>query len=807
MSAVVMRLLGELRARWRAWAVIALMTGLASGVVMTAVAGGRRSDTAVARFVAYTQAPDADVEADPSTFRAIAALPEVQRARAAAFMLAGEGGELPTQEGSSISTIAFTDPQLIGGPYVVVGGRLPDFSRADEALANETALRTGALHIGQRISLHGYTFDQLDEVLRGSNAAPLGPTATVTVVGAIRGATDLTTARPPAGVLYTGNNALLTTPALYREIGDKTANFSGLDVRLKPGARFSEFAEAVGRLTHGQSEVHRGSDEIQAATEAHRATHTEALALWLFAAFAGAAALLVIGQTISRQVLLSSGDHPTLLALGMSRGRVMLTTLIPLAATAVAGAAIGVGTAILLSPLTPIGLARLAEVDRGYHFDTPVVAVGSIATVVVLLGRGVWPAWRTARRHQTSWTARHPSRTAGVLARNGMPASSVAGVQMALDPGAGRNAVPVRAAVVGSVVAVAVLIASLAFGASLTRLGDSPAAQGWRWDATVGNPHSDDVSARAIPLLRANRSVAAFSAETRGTIVLDGHYPVDTLGIEHVVGDVAPPILEGHEPRQTDEIALGAKALRALHKKVGDPVRVQDEGKRPTVTRTMTISGRVLIDPVIINGEITLGDGALVPLSMLRAFVPPKKGQEEGQVNVFLVRFARGSDRASALASLRRDFPGTVLTPYAPAEVENLRRIDSLPFVLAGLLALLAATTIAHALVTSVRRRRRDLAILKTLGFIRGQVSAAVAWQASTLAVVAAVIGLGAGVAGGRWLWIIYATRLGVRPDPVLPLALLLAILPGAIVLANIIAALPGRSAARTRPALILRTE
>jgi ABC-type lipoprotein release transport system permease subunit len=30
---------------------------------------------------------------------------------------------------------------------------------------------------------------------------------------------------------------------------------------------------------------------------------------------------------------------------------------------------------------------------------------------------------------------------------------------------------------------------------------------------------------------------------------------------------------------------------------------------------------------------------------------------------------------------------------------------------------------VTHALVTSVRRRRRDLAILKTLGFVRSQVS------------------------------------------------------------------------------------
>jgi predicted lysophospholipase L1 biosynthesis ABC-type transport system permease subunit len=190
----------------------------------------------------------------------------------------------------------------------------------------------------------------------------------------------------------------------------------------------------------------------------------------------------------------------------------------------------------------------------------------------------------------------------------------------------------------------------------------------------------------------------------------------------------------------------------------------------------------------------------------LRAFVPPAES-EEGAVNVFLVELAPGADRRAAGPSLQRDFPGTVLTPFAPAEVENLRRIDTLPFVLAGLLGLLAAGTIAHTLITSVRRRRRDLAILKTLGFVRTQVSATVAWQASTFAVLAAVIGLALGIAGGRWLWIFFADRLGVRPEPVIPILLLIVVIPGALALANLIAAIPARAAARTQPALVLRTE
>ena len=129
------------------------------------------------------------------------------------------------------------------------------------------------------------------------------------------------------------------------------------------------------------------------------------------------------------------------------------------------------------------------------------------------------------------------------------------------------------------------------------------------------------------------------------------------------------------------------------------------------------------------------------------------------------------------------------------------------PIVLAGLLALLALLTVAHALVTGVRRRRRDLALLKTLGFTRGQVSGAVAWQASTIGVIALVVGIPLGVVLGRWAWSALANNLGTVSEPIVPIALLLVAIPVVLVLLNAVAYLPGRVAARLRPATVLRSE
>ena len=170
-------------------------------------------------------------------------------------------------------------------------------------------------------------------------------------------------------------------------------------------------------------------------------------------------------------------------------------------------------------------------------------------------------------------------------------------------------------------------------------------------------------------------------------------------------------------------------------------------------------------------------------------------------------RFAPGIEGEQALARLRRDFSGLIFTPRPHAEVRNLQRVGGLPNLLAGLVALLALAMTTHTLVTSVRRRRRDLAVLKTLGFVRGQVAATVAWQATTFAVVALVLGLPLGLAAGRWAWQLTANALGVDSGPVVPGPAILAVVVGTLAAANLVAAGPGRAASRLRPAAALRSE
>ena len=123
------------------------------------------------------------------------------------------------------------------------------------------------------------------------------------------------------------------------------------------------------------------------------------------------------------------------------------------------------------------------------------------------------------------------------------------------------------------------------------------------------------------------------------------------------------------------------------------------------------------------------------------------------------------------------------------------------------MLALLAVGTLAHVLVSSVRRRFRDLAILKTLGLVRLQILLIVGWQATALAAAALLAGLPLGLLAGRWFWALFARSLGVSDATVIPVSMVLLAIPVTWLLTMIIAVVPGRSAARVAPAAALRSE
>jgi hypothetical protein len=214
----------------------------------------------------------------------------------------------------------------------------------------------------------------------------------------------------------------------------------------------------------------------------------------------------------------------------------------------------------------------------------------------------------------------------------------------------------------------------------------------------------------------------------------------------------------------------------------------------------LQIVGQVVLSPEITNEQVQLGSGAVMTLAGADALTRQRLPR-----NVFLVQLRKPANQA-AIARLKQQFPGVVLPPVPPPEVRNLRGVNGLPLALALLLALPAAATAGHTLLTSVRRRRRELAIFKTVGFVASQVRATVAWQATAIAGSSLIIGLPLGIAAGRWAWTLFAAQVAIEPAPIVS-PLVLFTIPAVLVLANAIAAVPAHVAAHTQPAMVLRAE
>jgi ABC-type antimicrobial peptide transport system permease subunit len=812
----------EWRARWAAWLALALVVGLAGGVVLTAAAGAQRTGTAFARLLQASHAADVSVTANgngQAYDRALSRLPGVGGLARVLLDEVGyvslvlPGGVRVPSIGADVSADGRWGTSV--DRFKVLQGRMFRPGRADEVVIDPQLAAAYRLPPGSTL--------RLLMVRPGAGNRPARQAILpFRVVGVVVFSNQIV---PVAPSDYFPELAL--TPAFYHSRAAELFPVAGDEalVQLRPGASLGEFTRRASELAlrYPQTQGIGVIDLADQQAKVEQAIQPQADALALFAALAGLAALVVIAQLLSRQLITGASDYPVLSALGADRRQLFALAMARAALVSAVGGGLAVAIAAAASPLMPIGPARLAEPDPGVQVNAAILGIG-LAAIAVLPVLVVAPvAWHTARagarRGSGPPEPAASSWLAGMLARLGAVPSAAIGAWMAFEPGQGRRAVPVRSALTGTAIAVAALVAALVFGASLVRLVETPRLYGQDWTLGLsggfGSVSASGPSGATAVLARVP-GLAAYAGGNFGPISVDGQQ-VAAIGIRPLRGQVFPTLLGGRSPATAGEIALGARTLRQTGKHLGDLVSVQvTPGSRPV---RMRVVGEAVF-PSFGVGMFTptgLGDGAAV----FAPLIPPSNvgcPRRATCYDFYLLRFRPGTP-GTVVSALGSRFvsettaggcpPGTcqALTAGAPAAISNYSRVRATPLVLGGLLAVLAVALLAQVLLTTVRRRRRDLAVLKTLGFLRRQVSAAVAWQATALAAVALLVGLPLGVAGGRWAWSLFAGSVGVGPNAGVPLGAIALMIPATLLLANAIAAIPGWSAARIRPAVTLRNE
>ena len=704
----------------------------------------------------------------------------------------------------------------------VVAGHRANPRDPTQFMATADAERLMGWRVGERVKFGFYSWAEVNNAASVAGLRPVHvytETLVATVVFNDEVVRDTTDSLPAL---------FMFTPAALR---GTAAGLQYVDYHFRVAGGFAGVArverEIIKELPPGTT--YNFHDYSAVAAKVDLTNRPEALALLVFGALALLGTVLTAVQLVARRLREGRDDAAVARALGARPSAVVLDALsVPLAAV-VAGAVLAVAVALALSPLSVIGPVR-AVLPEGVHLEPGIVLGGAGAIVLVAAGVG----WALAHRWAPGARARRAraprSRVAAWGRATGLPTPAAVGLTFALEPGRGRTSVPVRSALVGVVAAVALVAATLTFGGGFSTLISHPSLYGWNLDNALTG--SNDVPPQAIPVISKSPLVAAWAGVSYGDAQIDGQ-EIPVLLIRSG-SSWEPPLIAGHEVESSNQIVLGAATMAELHAHLGGTVRGGYGSKRDYPVyippRTYRVVGVATLPAMgrsdVLHPSMGVGgvlDPAIEPPAMVKAIGTKYTALNGPQL--LAVRFKPGVTRAQRTALLRQaiaagnrafaavpngqasgDLIASLGVQY-PAQIISYRSTEKTPLILSLVFAAGIAVAFGLTMAASARRRRRDLALLKSLGLRRRQLAATVAAQATASVAIGLVVGVPVGVVAGRWLWDLFANSIYAVPRATVPWGALAWLVLGALVLANVVAYPSGRTAARSPVAEVLRAE
>jgi hypothetical protein len=823
--------------RWPTYLVIMLLVGMVGGLSIGSIVAARRTESSFNVFLKSTNPSDLSVLLPgPNLTVHLARLPLVRHVAGVQFFLAGftAGSHGAPNLTGPIGDGDVSPFGSLGAEYfrqdklAVTQGRMANPHRADEFVMTAEGERLMGWHVGHTVTMYFYSIPHT--FLPGWGTAKVKPTLRIrehlvgTVVlnsQVVLDEVDLY----PAPMIF--------TPALTRPFVASAGNYIDYDLQLEHGARSVSKVELeiIKALPRGTTYTFHVTSDV--VTQVNRSIEPIGIALSVFGLIAALATLVITGGLLARTLSNEDGDFVVLRALGAGPRTIAFAGVLGVLSAVLAGSVLALVVGVALSPIGPIGPVRPVYPHGGIGFDWTVLGAAFVFFVVVLGSAAALLAQRHSRRtvvKKRTLVAPVSSRLANGLARAGLAVTGVTGVRFALEPGRDRDAVPIRSALVGAALAVTIVVATLTFGSGLSTLISHPSLYGWNWNMALTG--DQDVPPQSTTLLSHSPLVASWSGFNYANVQIDGMTVPALIVKTHAT--TAPPLLSGHEVDASNQIVLGAQTMAELHKHLGDTVTggygAPQDAPVYVPPTTLVIVGTATFPAVgaSLSEHPSMGVGAIIPQGIqptaMKKFLRQPNATLNGPKLVF-VRFRPGVSTAAgkaelkkivnvgnrALAALPDGLGGgdnvALLGVQYPAEIENYRTIGATPAVLALALAVGAMVALGFTLSTSVRRRRRDLAMLRTLGFTSRQLRSVVVWQASVNGFVGVVAGLPIGILLGRWLWTLFARHIDAVPRPTVPVLSIVVVALVTMVLVNVVAALPGSTAAHTSTARVLRGE
>ncbi|MGO9965144.1 MAG: FtsX-like permease family protein [Acidimicrobiales bacterium] len=786
---------------------LGLLAGVTASLAMAAFAGARRTDTALTRLEKVTNAANAIVFASqvqdwhPDWAR-LAARPEVAQLAVWDLLFCNvdgqPGGVLFASDG---------DGWLKGiDKPVVVAGRMFNPRADDEAVVNEQVASEEHVRVGDVVQIQAFAPDQPD-----ATGTPHGPEIPLRVVGIVRTVEEF---------LFTPN--ALVSPGVVAHYRKEALFEPNAVVRVRGGeAGMSSLRRDVSSLVAPGVPVLDLNDASRRVTTS---LAVESFALYMIALALMLAGALLVGQVLSRSASFIGRDVAALRAIGMTNLDISVASLFSAALPIAIAAVSGLGGAVALSPLFPLGTGRQIDPDLGVHADWTALGFGVALTVTALAAGTIWFALSAARREARPFGGR----SSAVLSwfANVAPVPVELGARMAFERGAGTRSTPVRPALVGAVIGVLGVVGALTINAGIRYALANPQLAGVTWAATVTPPPADvsgtSVSGRLLAEVKRAAPGASVAVVRRDLVDVD-RVGVPTFDVQQVPGAGSPVVLAivaGRAPSRQEEGAIGPATARLLGVHVGDWVTI-GHGAR------VRLVGEALF-PSDVHSEFDEGLW-LTPAEFNKVVPPPVPSLPDEAV---VVRFPyTGNQEHEAIATAEADVLGnpvvtgpigrltmnlggpssalgsSVQPVSVPPELTNLQDLSQLPIVLGAFLALLALAALSYILIVVGRGRGAEFAVLKTLGLDEKSLRRIVYSHATAISLVGLVAGIPLGLAAARWGWAAVTLRVPLVDVPPLSVLVVVLAIPVVIVAGNVVAIWPARRVAQASPAQVLRSE
>ena len=518
--------------------------------------------------------------------------------------------------------------------------------------------------------------------------------------------------------------------------------------------------------------------------------------LLAFGIIALAVAVLIVTNVIGGAVVSGYRHIGVLKATGYTPDQVTAVYLVMVGIPALAGCVLGVaaGTAAA-GPFAGLASQGLVPPSAAFSPQIHAATLAGLLAVVAATALGValrarrLPAARAISAGSAPGTSR-AVRIQRMLAGTRLPRAVSLGLGMPF-------ARPARTGLTLAAVVLGVLTVTMGAGLTSTAISYGNLAESHGPDQVTvltglpGQAASLPGTAATEALLRSLGAVHVDASLGVMARLVGSTQNIDVTFDRGVTAATGSPVVRGHWIDGPYQAVAPPGFLREHDMTIGSRLTLNMGGKPTTVT---------------IVGETWAGDpnGITADWQTLTTLAPGR------HADIYGVQLASGTSVTAYMAAVRNAGPG--LNPQPNNKINaGTEIVATTATMFTVLLTIVAALGVFNTVVLSIRERRRDLGMLKSIGMTPGEVTAMMVTSMAELGIAGTLIGLPLGILAHR-LVIATITHAGTFILPaymvnVWSVALVAALAFSGLVIAILGAFIPARAAARLTIATVLHNE